>query len=128
MYLKPFLPEDAVLFSLDELDDLDSPPDAASLSKSPVNLVSETENSRIRELEAKLAQLTTQFASYRDYVSSTLDARWQDSTDAALAQPSSSKTTTDQPIDKAAEQGDENYFDSYSYNGPSLNQFPQSPS
>jgi protein arginine N-methyltransferase 3 len=111
-YLQPVIEDDALLFSLDDVDSFESDPKAV-LDKSDNVAAENTTNgdssSRIKELEEQLAKVNSQFVEYREFVQQTIDKRWQEN-EATLPVPKQSEQ------DRAKE-GETSYFDSYSYNG-----------
>jgi hypothetical protein len=135
-YLKPVLDNDALIFTLDEiLDDedgqgdggagVDEPapeasgstsnaPEAASSSSSKDAATSGTSlEARNKALEAEIAALREQYASYRLAVEQTLDRRW--GTDAADPGP---KTVTPK------KDNSDYYFESYAAHGRSSSTGP----
>jgi type I protein arginine methyltransferase len=108
-YLQPFLEDDALLFSLDELENLEIREPNPSLSGTHIDAPNGDHVSRIKELEAQLARLNHHFTEYRNYVQQTIDKRWQEN-EVAGVDPETAKK------ERAAE-GETGYFDSYSYNG-----------
>lgn len=109
LYLKPFLENDAVLYSLDELPEISSQrynsiPNITELAESQdSNLVI-----RISELEEKLRRVEGQFDSYKTSVSRILDERFQ-------AMPSD-ETSVSKTKKKDDSDHDSHYFSSYAYN------------
>jgi protein arginine N-methyltransferase 3 len=102
-FLKPVLEDDALLFSLDDLPEIEDSGAPAIKSDSivrPVELVA-----RVSELEEELRRMQTQFDNYRATVSQTLDDRWNTG-------------ATEKEEEKRDD--DSHYFSSYSYNGPFL--------
>ncbi|ATY67079.1 arginine methyltransferase [Cordyceps militaris] len=98
-YLKPVLENDALLFSLDEV--LSEVTEGSEHAQSRQKLSCE---SRKKELEAELAAVKEQFASYRLAVEETLDKRWGDETEAGNRVCEKKKDSSDY------------YFESYAYN------------
>ncbi|SZF00320.1 unnamed protein product [Blumeria hordei] len=106
-YLRPFLQDDAVLFSLDELPDISIDPDTSTplSGSSNSDLVA-----RINELENELRMTQAQFNNYRETVSKTLDDRWHDN---SLAVDSHK----DPGAKEATEVPGSNYYGLYDDNG-----------
>lgn len=113
-YLKPVLEDDAVLFSLDELPDveLEVGNTEEGTAKEAVNSSGELV-ARVSELEEELRRVQTQFENYKATVSETLDDRWNDRSKGGAAKN----------VEEAQEKRDDDshYFTSYSYNGMCLN-------
>ena len=112
-YLLPVLEDDAFLFSIDELDQLDSTngidSEDAIAGKQPLAAaVNGDEAVRVVELEQQLAKLQADFTEYRDRVSATLEERWAERPETAAG--SSAKASDE------AKNYEEGYFESYSYN------------
>ncbi|KAM3069642.1 Ribosomal protein arginine N-methyltransferase rmt3 [Clarireedia jacksonii] len=101
-YLKPVLEDDALLFCLDELPDVNQQNGSEGKGKEaePGQLVA-----RVSELEEELRKIQTQFENYRNTVKETLDERWNDQS----AGPSV-------PEKEEKRDDDSHYFSSYSYN------------
>jgi protein arginine N-methyltransferase 3 len=111
-YLQPVIEDDALLFSLDELDNLELESHSTSKAPSanvPARIADGDSVSRIKELEEQLATVKTQFTEYRTFVQQTIDKRWQEN-DTSLPDLQTSQK-------EAASEGEAGYFDSYSYNG-----------
>jgi type I protein arginine methyltransferase len=117
-YLQPVIEDDALLFSLDELDDEQPVPDQnmTAIVEDSAMKSSDSEDlvSRIKKLEDQLGKVTTQFAEYRTFVQDIIDKRWQDS-DKSLDKDAAANDQT-----SAATVRETGYFDSYSYNGNQL--------
>jgi type I protein arginine methyltransferase len=124
-YLKPVLPDDALIIALDELPAPaheawpPRPPSASEAQLGP-SAVSES-GDRCAVLQEQLALLTRQFASYRLAVEQTLDKRWGDD---LPHEPDATSTTT--PKDATANlgrrvgQAKDYYYESYAHNGEQL--------
>ncbi|KAF2726023.1 S-adenosyl-L-methionine-dependent methyltransferase [Polychaeton citri CBS 116435] len=121
--LQPVVQDDALLFCLDELDDLEltsteanNAGEGESIGKAPVTSLGErTDATRVKELETELANITAQFERYRAQVAETLDARWNapddtSSGEAAFISPGLLQSGREAAIDA---QYDHGYFDSY---------------
>ena len=107
-FLKPVLEDDALIFNLDELPDVE---DGAVANKGKeVGQDASQLVARVSELEEELRRMQTQFDNYRSTVSETLDQRWNERSGAG---PSSS--TAEGKVEKRDD--DTHYFSSYSYNG-----------
>ncbi|KAK6439088.1 Ribosomal protein arginine N-methyltransferase rmt3 [Oleoguttula sp. CCFEE 5521] len=99
-YLQPVLENDAVLFSLDELDDVDE-----ALPNVGGHQSSSTVQAEIATLKAQISTLQAHHDAYREEVSKTLEKRWTEAPD---------RTTT--TADDEEIKYDKSYFESYSYN------------
>jgi protein arginine N-methyltransferase 3 len=109
-FLKPVLEDDALLISLDDLDEL--PGSQANVHETAGEPVKGELVSRISELEEELRRMQSQFDDYRETVKQTLDDRWNDT---STSGPSESKG-----VKKEEKRDDDShYFNSYSYNGQS---------
>lgn len=86
-YLQPVLEDDTLLFSLD--DEEEDVPQSA--------------DDKVRDLEQKLADLSIQFAEYKEAVSETFAKRLD--------------TGTDKKPTESERDDDTHYFTSYAYNG-----------
>lgn len=99
-YLQPVLEDDALLFSLDEI---------ASSTTDLTAPQEQTPEACIADLEAQLTALHAQFADFRLQVDQTLEKRWTDTDQPAIAESSSTSAGKKAGIDNT-------YFESYSYN------------
>lgn len=106
-FLKPVLEDDAVLFNLDELPDVEGVPDGKGTETATESghLVA-----RVSELEEELRKIQSQFDDYRTTVKQTLDERWNDK-----SAPNASGSGSAENEEKRDD--DSHYFSSYSYNG-----------
>lgn len=102
-FLKPVLEDDALLFSLDELPDVEHSEENGDSGNG--QLVA-----RVSELEEELRRMQSKFDDYRTTVKETLDERWNDKTPAG-------PSTIEEKEEKRDD--DSHYFSSYSYNGQS---------
>lgn len=101
-YLKPVLEDDALLYSLDEVEDVEDKP-----SENPI---SSKADSRVQELQEELEDLRQQFSEYRLAVQKSMEEQLSAEDDKlAAAGPSASDL-------KKIEDTDSDYFSSYSYN------------
>ncbi|KAF2136962.1 uncharacterized protein K452DRAFT_322102 [Aplosporella prunicola CBS 121167] len=109
-YLQPTLADDAVLFSLDELENDEESADASAQAQAS------GPEARVKELEEELQDMKRKFAEYQQTVSETLDQRWNETEPAqnGEAGPSGTKMVANAVKDKDGV--DSSYFDSYSYN------------
>jgi protein arginine N-methyltransferase 3 len=109
-YLQPVLEDDALLFSIDDLNINEPRNTKLQEAQDTTTALSGDAAARIQELEEKLSQTQYQFAEYQKAVQETLDKRWQD-LDTADKGPVN--------LDKEGKSSerDAEYFDSYSYNG-----------
>jgi protein arginine N-methyltransferase 3 len=107
-YLKPVLESDALLFSLDELPDVEnvqSTDKGKAVEAEPGALVA-----RVSELEEELRRMQSQFDNYRATVSETLDERWNERSPSGPSKPIGEEK-------EGKRDDDSHYFSSYSYNG-----------
>lgn len=103
-YLQPVLEDDALLFSLDEVDEVPiAPPHGPDTSPRNADDVR-----KIAELKDEIERLDTQHSEYVKFVTKTLDQQWEQRPAGSFPAPS----------DKAKDQkdSDDGYFQSYSYN------------
>jgi protein arginine N-methyltransferase 3 len=105
-YLQPVLEDDALLFCLDELVEPETQTTQSQERQPEPGIVDS--NSKIQELEQRLAQIQSEHAEYRKRVEEILEKRWEEN------EPASQKTVEDA---KAGLDKDKDYFDSYSYSG-----------
>lgn len=98
LYLKPVLEDDALLYSLDDIDDEAEEPAAGT----------EAER-RVSELQEDLERLQTQFSEYRIAVQKSLEEQLSQE-DEKLGSGTSKKA------DNGVSEEDSDYFSSYSYN------------
>jgi protein arginine N-methyltransferase 3 len=115
-FLKPVLEDDALLFNLDELPDVQE-----TIFGSGKSIEAATDSgylaARVADLEEELRRIQSQFDDYRITVKRTLDERWNDKS-AASASGSGG------PQNEERRDDDSHYFSSYSYNGQSSNLNP----
>jgi protein arginine N-methyltransferase 3 len=106
-YLKPVLEDDALLFNLDELPEVQE----SSVGKGrEVAADSGPLVARISELEEEIRRIQSQFHDYRTTVKETLDERWNNkSTNGSSGSRNAAK--------EEKRDDDSHYFSSYSYNG-----------
>jgi protein arginine N-methyltransferase 3 len=107
-YLKPVLEDDAVLFTLDDLPEVDEIPYEADAQDKGKGVEKDSGSliARVSELEEELRRVHTQFSDYRDTVKTTLDKKWNEAGQSGSAVPKEEKRDDDS-----------HYFSSYSYNG-----------
>lgn len=102
VYLKPVLEDDPLLYSLDDIDEVQAQSNGI------------TSNDEVRELQEELKRLKDQFADYQLQVQKSLQEQLnkEDTNGAADSGggPSTSAKNASLSIDK-------DYFSSYSYNG-----------
>lgn len=115
-YLKPFLDEDALLFSL---DDIIGPmgqvgPEATNGVKGELPRTEDLAVTRIAELEQELYRLQNQFSAYRETVDQTLENRWNSKEDGL---ENSRNALSQSGVRTAPRDDDTHYFSSYSSNG-----------
>lgn len=102
-FLKPVLADDAVIFNLDELEDIVPSNEQETMHSGNATMIA-----RVSELEDELKRLQTHFDSYRDTVAKNLDERWNSPSSSSNTNPAQSVVPRDD---------DSHYFKSYSYNG-----------
>lgn len=105
----PVLPDDAFIMSLDDLPSSDNAEGADSTEAGEGKTDSQTEGSTAA-LQARIDELTQQFANYRFAVEQTLDKRW-------LADDEPSKPSTSTKEEKRDES--QYYWESYASHGMS---------
>ena len=108
--MKPVLEDDALLFNLDELPEVQESPvgKGKEVAADSGHLVA-----RVSELEEELRRIQSQFDDYRTTVKETLDERWNDK---STSGPSGSAG-----VEKEEKRDDDShYFSSYSYIGQSI--------
>lgn len=113
-FLKPFLEQDPLLYSL---DDIFGPLDhiVPAVTNGLTEESSRTENiarDRIAELEAELCLLRKQFSAYRETIDQTLENRWNNGESSKADSVYSYGGMKTVPRDD-----DTHYFSSYSSNG-----------
>lgn len=108
VYLKPVLEDDAVLYSLDDINEDQSEEPAPG---------SEAER-KVLELQEQLERLQTQFSEYRLAVQKSLDDQLNKE-DEKLEPGENAK----RPVKDRLEDADADYFTSYSYNSMLLQAF-----
>ncbi|RAK71033.1 protein arginine methyltransferase RmtB [Aspergillus fijiensis CBS 313.89] len=103
LYLMPVLEDDALLYSLDDIDE--EAPDAAGETDA---------ERRVIELQEDLERLQTQFSEYRDAVQKSMEEQLSKEDEKLKTSPNapSARRTTSK-----IEEADADYFVSYSYNG-----------
>lgn len=110
-YLKPVLEDDAVLYSIDELD-LDGEQDGSAPDRG-----STAAEQQVLELQEELERLRNQFSEYRLAVQQSMEEQLSKEDEklgsASVAKSSSSKLAS------RLEEMDADYFTSYAYNGKS---------
>jgi protein arginine N-methyltransferase 3 len=99
-YLKPVLPDDALLYSLDDVFEGDGGEN-------------DTANNEVDELREQLSSLQSQFAAYREQVQNAMLDRLE--TNESAGGPSK-QAKSDEAEAAATETYDKGYFSSYSYN------------
>lgn len=110
-FLKPVLEDDALLFNLDELPEVQETTAGTGNGKEAAAdsgyLVA-----RISELEEELRRIQSQFDDYRITVKQTLDERWNEKSASGLSGSGNVEVEKEEKRDD-----DSHYFSSYSYNG-----------
>jgi protein arginine N-methyltransferase 3 len=111
-YLQPILPDDGVLFSLDDLEVEPASHTSAASSQSP--------EATIASLKAELAAMTTHLNDYKLFVDETLSKRWEEASSSSRSQSPAAKSGKGKERQKKEEASktevDSSYFESYSYN------------
>lgn len=108
VYLKPVLEDDALLYSLDDIEDEESGEAGGTQAER-----------QVVELQEELERLQIQFSEYRLAVQKSLDDQLSREDDklASTSGPSTSRASN------KAEEIDSDYFSSYAYNGMVLRLF-----
>lgn len=119
-YLKPFLEQDALLYSL---DDVIGPLDQAAPgtingilgeSSGESSWKEDMARNRIAELQEELHRLQKQFSAYRETVDQTLENRWNNEGNGTA---DARNGLAQSGIKTAPRDDDTHYFSSYSFNG-----------
>jgi type I protein arginine methyltransferase len=115
-YLKPFLEQDALLYSLDDIiGPMDQVgPAATNGIRGELSGVEDMAVTRIAELEQELHRLQSQFLAYRETVDQTLENRWN-SKESDFENPRNALSQNG--VRTAPRDDDTHYFSSYSSNG-----------
>ncbi|OJK05053.1 hypothetical protein ASPACDRAFT_56454 [Aspergillus aculeatus ATCC 16872] len=103
LYLMPVLEDDALLYSLDDIDE--EAPDAAGETDA---------ERRVIELQEDLERLQTQFSEYRDAVQKSMEEQLSKEDEKLKISPNA---LTARRTTSKIEEADADYFVSYSYNG-----------
>ncbi|PYH45530.1 protein arginine methyltransferase RmtB [Aspergillus saccharolyticus JOP 1030-1] len=103
LYLMPVLEDDALLYSLDDIDEEE--PEAAGSTDA---------ERRVIELQEDLERLQTQFSEYRDAVQKSMEEQLSKEDEKLKADPSAPAARR---ATSKIEEADADYFVSYSYNG-----------
>lgn len=98
-FMQPVLEDDALLFSVDELESMEVN------GKQPAESNESNATDEVSRLKEQLSKLQSQFDVYREQVSETLEKRWSEA-------PSKDNGETD----AKAKRYDDSYFESYSFN------------
>jgi type I protein arginine methyltransferase len=106
-YLKPTMEDDAVLYSLDDVDE------SAFDTETAIN---ETEQ-EVQDLHERLAQLQIQFANYREEVNVSFQKHLNAIKDPSISRPSKKP----EPASTSQEDQDSGYFTSYTH--PSIHEY-----
>lgn len=101
VYLKPVLEDDALLYSLDDIEDQD--PEVPGGTEA---------ERRVTELQEDLERLQSQFSEYRIAVQKSMEEQLSKEDEKLISAASSAQKSTSK-----AEAIDSDYFSSYSYNG-----------
>lgn len=114
-FLRPVLEDDALLYSLDDLEDGEGTHGKGQPVIAEASEVAETSAiTRVIELQEQLQRLQEQFAEYRLAVNKTLDDRWN--RDEAVSIPETRGLSQSNGV-VTVRDDDSHYFTSYSYNG-----------
>ncbi|KAK3067381.1 hypothetical protein LTS18_001148, partial [Coniosporium uncinatum] len=110
-YLQPTLPDDALLFSLDDICNFEADATPSHPDSHPPNNPStgKEASATVAELEERMRSMQAEFDSYRQMVQRTLDDRW-------TATGTSESALNTRTSHAASSDRDTDYFDSYSYN------------
>lgn len=114
IYMKPVLEDDALLYSLEDLED--EPENAAEGKKSETDKERNAEK-RVLELQEELERLRGQFSDYRLAVQRSMNERLLE--DEGPSSSATSKRDAEKATDRIQE-ADSDYFTSYAYNGTFL--------
>lgn len=115
-YLKPFLEQDALLYSLDDvIGPLDQvAPAAINGTPGESSWKEDMARNQIAELQEELHRLQKQFSAYRETVDQTLENRWNNE-ETGMADARNGLAQSG--IKPAPRDDDTHYFSSYSFNG-----------
>ena len=114
-FLRPVFEDDALLYSLDDLEDGDGRLENGRPATAQASGAAETGAiTRVIELQEQLQRLQEQFAEYRLAVNKTLDDRWN--REEAVSTPETRGRSQPNGV-VAVRDDDSHYFTSYSYNG-----------
>jgi type I protein arginine methyltransferase len=108
-FLKPVLEDDALLYSLDDLNEGSTQPQSADTVKNT------SESKHIRELQEALDRLQSQFTAYRLAVQDSLDEQLQKE-DKLVGVSENNSCQKSNGATGRIEAADSDYFTSYSYN------------
>jgi protein arginine N-methyltransferase 3 len=103
-FMQPVLEDDALLFSVDELESMEAG-DASSGKQPEASNESNNATDEVAQLKEQLSKLQSKFDVYREQVSETLEKRWSDA-----------PSKDDGAAEAKAKRYDDSYFDSYSFN------------
>ena len=114
-FLKPFLEQDPLLYSLDDIvGSFEQSATAAVNGNMGGSPFEDTARNRIAELQEELRCLQKQFSAYRETVDQTLENRWSSEEESRAE----SKNVPVQSVIKPVPRDDDtHYFSSYSSNG-----------
>lgn len=104
-YLKPVLDDDALLYSLDDIDDVND------VEEQPQTINASATDSRVLELQEELERLQIQFSEYRLAVQKSMEEQLSEEDEKLVKAGPSTRD-----IGKI-EDADSDYFSSYSFNG-----------
>jgi type I protein arginine methyltransferase len=108
-YLKPALEDDAILYSLDDVVDIEG--------DDRLNVDKPKRQAEVEELREELARLQNQFAAYREQVQKALENQFTaEKTDGTTTFAGTSKESPPDPKKGKADDLEAGYFSSYSYN------------
>lgn len=114
-FLKPFLEQDALLYSLDDIvGPFDQPAPAATNGIMGGSPSEEAARNRIAELQEELRRLQKQFSAYRETVDQTLENRWNSEENGRAGSRNAPAQSAVKPVPR---DDDTHYFSSYSSSG-----------
>ena len=117
-YLKPVIEDDALLYSLDDLEDEDEVSVAPTNSDGSTQATQRDTNQEIQDLQEELASLRAQFAAYKEEVQKALQPRLEEPrrAPANTSNPDIEPPTAIQTARNEYAKAEQDYFESYSYN------------
>lgn len=117
-YLQPILEDDALLYSLDDINECIETRELPTRNGNSKISSSEDDGAgtvgRVVELEKTLHRLQQEYRNYRETVDKTLNHRWHSTEDASFSANRAAKSINGTPL---LQDNDSYYFSSYSTNG-----------